>query len=119
MTEETNDMSKGDKNKKMPASMATHLRQFLPEGELDRFEDQLPPEFLADAEEGFNKLNNTDQLEKVISQLNHQMHQQLSHRKTHRLHHKIGDLSWSYWAIIIILLLSIAGYIVIQMILGK
>ncbi len=43
------------------------------------------------------------------------MHHQLTHKKMHKRKKSIGDLSWTYWAIVIILLLSIVGFLVIRM----
>src|ERR1700682_6035172 len=112
MTEETNDMNPPEN--KLPASLDSHLRAIMEEKELNRFRDQLPAEFLSDASEGLGQLKDTKQLESVLQHLNQQMRHQLGHKKAHKKRRSIGDLSWSYWAIIIILLLTIAGYVVVR-----
>jgi hypothetical protein len=85
--------------------------------ELNKFRDQLPAEFLSDASEGLNQVQDDQQLKTVLQQLNQHMHQQLGHKKTYYTRKGIGDLSWTYWAIIIILLLTIVAFVVVRMIL--
>jgi hypothetical protein len=83
--------------------------------EINRFREQLPAEFLSDASEGLSQIKDTKQLESVLRNLNQQMHRQLVHKKVHKRKMPFGDLSWSYWAIVIILLLSIVGYVIVRM----
>lgn len=117
MNEEINDMNNPEK--KHSDSLDDHLRSMMVEKELTHFREQLPAEFLSDASEGLNQLNDTKQLESVLRNLNQQMHRQLVHKKVHKRKRAIGDLSWGYWAIIIILLLSIVGYVVVRMLMHK
>ena len=117
MTDEKNDMNPADPRKKLPASLDKHLRAIIPEKDLNQFREQLPAEFLSDASEGLDQVEDTKQLESVLQKLNQQMHQHLAHKKTHKKRRSIGDLGWTYWAIIIILLLSIVGFVVIRMLL--
>ena len=115
MKEDTNDMTPADPDKKLPAPLDSHLRELMQDQNLQNFQDQLPAEFLEDAKEGLGHLRDTRQLEFVLRQLNQQMHQQLSHKKKRRRKTSVWDLSWTYWAIIIIFLLTITGYFVIRM----
>jgi hypothetical protein len=117
MTDDTNDMIPSDSEKKLPASLDSHLRSIIQEKNLRSFREQLPGDFVADASEGLDQLKDKKQLESVLKQLNQQMHQQLKHKKVHKRKHSIGDLSWTYWAIIIIFLLTIIGFVVIRMLL--
>jgi hypothetical protein len=113
MTEEINDMNHPEN--RLPDSLDDHLRMMMAEKELNNFREQLPAEFLSDASEGLNQLKDTKQLESVLRNLNQQMHRQLAHKKVHKRKRSIGDLSWSYWAIIIILLLCIVGFVIVRM----
>jgi len=113
MSEEIDDINHPEK--KPSHSLDDHLRTMMAENELNRFREQLPAEFLSDASEGLNELKDDKQLESVLRNLNMQMHRQLSHKKVHKSRRTIGDMSWSYWAILIILLLGIAGYIIVRM----
>ena len=115
MEEETNDTIPPEK--KLPESLDTHLRAILPEKELNQFREQLPPEFLSDASEGLDHLEDLKQLESVLQQINQQMHHHLAVKKIQRKRRTIGDLSWTYWAIIIIFILIFTGFIVIRMLL--
>jgi hypothetical protein len=117
MTEEKNDNIPSDPGKKLPASLDIHLRNIMQDKDLNHFKDQLPVEFLSDASEGLEHVNDTKQLESVLKQLNLQMHKNLKHKKSHKHSHFIGNLSWTYWAIIVILLLTITGFIIIRMLL--
>jgi hypothetical protein len=119
MEEETNNNIPGDSERKLPISLDVHLRAIMKETDLKDFHKQLPAEFLSDASEGLLHVNDTKQLESVLQQLNQQMHQHLQHKKTHKRTHHIGNLSWTYWAIIVILLLSITGFIIIRMLLHR
>jgi len=113
MDEESNDMKPSEK--KLPASLEEHLRTLLPDKDLNRFHEQLPSEFLSDATEGLNQVSDSKNLESVLKKLNHELHQHLALKKTGKKRRAIGDLSWTYWAIVIILLLTITGFFVIRM----
>jgi hypothetical protein len=115
MKEESNDTNPPDK--KLPVSLDSHLRAIMPDKELNRFREQLPAEFLSDASEGLGQLEDVKQLESVLQQLNQQMHHQLGFKKTKRKRRTIGDSSWTYWAIIVVFLLTIVGFVIIRMML--
>ncbi len=119
MEEETNNNIPEDSEKKLPASLDIHLRGIMQEAELKDFQKQLPAEFLSDASEGLHHVNDTKQLESVLQKLNQQMHQHLQHKKTHKRNHHIGNLSWTYWTIIVVLLLTIVGFIIVRMLLHR
>ena len=117
MSEEVNDMNHAED--KIPASLDGHLRNLMGEIELKRFRQQLPEEFLSDATEGLHQFKDAKQLESVLKKLNGQMHRQLGHKKLQKQKRKISDISWTYWAIVIILLLCITGYLIVQMLMHK
>jgi hypothetical protein len=119
MKKKTDDMIPGESGKKLPWPLDSHLRELMPEKDLENFRNQLPDAFLSDASEGLTQIQDNKQLESVLQQLNQQMHRQLSLKKTHRRRRSISDLSWTYWAIIIIFLLTIIGFIVIRMFLNR
>ncbi|HEY4964997.1 MAG TPA: hypothetical protein VII28_01290 [Puia sp.] len=115
MSEEKNDMGPDGPGKKIPASLDRQLRALLPEKELNHFRDQLPDAFLNDASEGLNQVHDNSNLDGILKKLNLQMHQQLSHKKKKSGRKSIGDMSWIYWAIVIVLLLIICAFLVIRM----
>lgn len=115
MAEDKNDMTPPDKN--LPASIERHLREIMPDRDLKQFGEQLPPEFISDAKEGLEELKDKKQMESVLKHLNKQMHRQLSVKKSQKKRWISGDLSWSYWAILVIFLLIFAGYFVIRLLL--
>jgi hypothetical protein len=116
MNDEKNDMNREDPSENSSASL-NRLRAMLADGEGKTVREPLPGEFLQDASEGLQQVKDEKQLETVLQQLNRQMRLQLTPKKKNRKRRGIGDLSWSYWAIIIVLLLTILGYLVIRMIL--
>jgi hypothetical protein len=115
MTEETNDMISPEN--KLPESLERHLRQLMPDRELDSFREQLPSEFLADASEGLDHLKDSKELETALQQLNQQMHYHLLHKKSQKRRLSFEDLSVSFWAILIVILLIFAGFFIIRMLL--
>ncbi len=117
MEENNNDTT--PPGKKFPVSIDRHLREIMPDRDLKQFREQLPEDFISDANEGLDKLKDTKQLESVLNKLNQQMRRQLSGKKYQKKRPSIGDLSWSYWAILIILLLIFAGYFVIRVLLHR
>jgi uncharacterized membrane protein YgcG len=119
MTDDKNDMIPGDMEKKLPASLDKHLRAVIREKTLEEFRQQLPAEFLSDASEGLSQMKDEKQLESVLHQLNHQMRHHLDHKKIRKRKNSIGDLSWTYWTIFIVILLIVIGFIVIRMMLQK
>jgi uncharacterized membrane protein YgcG len=119
MTDDKNDMIPGNMENKLPASLDEHLRAVIREKTLEEFRQQLPVEFLSDATEGLNQVKDGKQLESVLHQLNQQMHHHLEHKKIRKRKNAIGDLSWTYWTIVIVFLLIVVGFILIRMILQK
>ena len=113
MTEDSND--KGFSRKKLPVQQNEQLRSLLEDKVLGRFREQLPEDFISDAAEGLKDLPDTQQLESVLKQLNQDLHKQLGNKKSIRKRRSIADMSWTYWAIIIILLLAILGYLLISL----
>jgi hypothetical protein len=115
MSEESNDMKPADQGKKLPPSLDRRLRALLPEKELDYFRDQLPEAFLNDASEGLGQVHDNNQLDGILKKLNHQMRSQLVSKKKNSKRKSIGDMNWIYWAIIVVLLLTICAFLVIRM----
>ena len=116
MPDKSNKMKPEDKNK-LDLSTLEQLRAANPDQ--TNSDDHLPTEFLSDAKEGLTDFESSEQLNAVLKQINHQMHQQLKNKKTHKLHRKIWDLTWTYWTIIILLILTITAFMVIRLYLKK
>jgi hypothetical protein len=117
MNEETNHMKPADQDKKLPLALDKQLRDLLPEKELNNFRKQLPDEFLNDASEGLDQVRDGNQLENILKKLNQQLHQHLAHKKRKSGKRSIGNFSWAYWAVIIILILCICAFLVIRLLL--
>ena len=119
MSEEKNDMNSAGQGKKLPPSLDKRLRAILPEKDLGHFRNQLPDAFLSDASEGLEQVTDDSQLDGILNKMNHQMHQHLLRKKKKTGRKSINEFSWSYWAIVIILLLCICAFLVIRLMLHR
>ncbi len=115
MQDESNDMTPDEFRKNIPASLDQRLRALMGEGDSNPFKEELPAAFLKDAREGLEQVEDEKQLEDVLKQLNLQMHRQLTHHKKKRKRKNLGNMTWTYWAILLILLLVIVGFILVRM----
>jgi hypothetical protein len=115
INEESNQIVPGDGNINLPDSLDIRLRAMLKELDQNPSMEKLPAEFLSDASEGLHQVIDEKELESAIQKLNKDMHQHLTHVKTKRLKRPIGNLNWTYWAVILIILLTIISFIVIRM----
>jgi hypothetical protein len=115
MNDDTNDMMPGEFRDNIPSSLDNHLRTIMNEGDLNQFTKELPDGFLKDAGEGLQLIKDDEQLKKVLQHLNQQMHLQLSHKKKNPKRRAMGNMSWTYWAVLLILLLAIVGFVLVRM----
>jgi hypothetical protein len=115
MKDDTNDTTSGEFQDKIPPSLDRHLRAIMQGDDLNQFREQLPAAFLKDASEGLQQLKDERQLENVLRHLNQGMRGQLSLKKRNRKRRNTGNMSWTYWAILIILLLTVAGFVLVRM----
>lgn len=70
-------------------------------------------EMMNDAIEGLEKLKNTD-VSAVVKQLNNNLHKQLNKKRSGKTKRGIKDLAWLYFAIILVLIIILIGFIVIK-----
>ena len=76
------------------------------------------PGLLSDAVQGLQQFKNKNNLAGFVEQLNADLHKQLQKKKQRRLKRRLKNEQWIYFAIIIILLLTMIGFIVIKQHLG-
>ncbi len=117
--EESNHMIPDGADSNLPDSLDIRLRAMLNELDQKPSMEELPADFLTDATEGLHQVKDEKELASVIQKLNKEMHQHLSHVKTKRLKRSIGNLNWTYWAVVLIILLTIISFIIIRMQLGN
>ena len=72
-----------------------------------------------DAMEGLQAMREKKNLPLYIEQLNRNMHEQLQKKKEQQLRRKLKEYPWIYFAVVLILLLSIIGYFILRMLLVK
>jgi len=119
INEESNHMIPGRPDSNLPDSPDNRLQEMLNELSQKPSMEKLPAEFLTDAREGLHQVKDEKELTAVIQKLNKEMHQHLTHVKTRRLKRSIGNLNWTYWAVVLIILLVVIGFIVIRMLVDK
>jgi anti-sigma factor RsiW len=67
-----------------------------------------------DAVEGLQHVKNKKNLQAYVEQLNKNLQNQLEQKKQQQKKRKLKEYPWIYFAIILILLLCIVGYIIIR-----
>ena len=70
--------------------------------------------FESDALEGLQNIKDQKHLQAYVDNLNKELNQYLQKKKQRRDRRKIKEISWSYMAIILILLCIILAYFIIQ-----
>ena len=92
-----------------------YLNQHMSEQEKHAFESQMnDDEFMNDAVEGLQILENKNEIPLLVNQLNAGLKKQL-HKKKRRASFKDGgQQTWIYFSIILILLLIIAAFLIIR-----
>lgn len=89
----------------------------MPEQEIHAFEKQMnDDEFMNDAVEGLQSLQNKNEIPFYIQQLNADLKKQIDKKKK-RKKRKLEQQPWAYISIILLLILIIAAYLVIKKIL--
>ena len=119
INEESNHMIPDRPDSNPPDSLDIRLQAMLNELNQKPSTEKLPAAFLTDATEGLHQVKDEKELATVIQKLNKQMQLHLTHVKTKRLKRSIGNLNWTYWAVVLIILLVVIGFIVIRMLVDK
>jgi hypothetical protein len=71
-------------------------------------------DFMSDAMEGLEHIKNKKELQSYVKQLNENLQNQLKKKKNRREKRRIKEYPWIYFAIILILVFCIIGYVVIR-----
>ena len=71
-------------------------------------------DFVNDAVEGLQKLNSQKNIESLVEQLNLDLQKKLQVKKARKDKRKIKEYPWVYFALILILMLVVAGWFVIH-----
>ena len=120
MTEEKNDRNRGESANVDLQKMLEGLKGSLSDAERAQFENGSPEDpFLQDAAEGLHGMENKQDLPKVISSLNQQLHHHLAHNKSRKRKKDLRYGEWIYWSIGLILLLALAGFLVLRLLLKR
>lgn len=71
-------------------------------------------EFMNDAVEGLEAVENKKDLNLVVAQLNQDLHKKLSKKKDRKGRRRFKDTPWAYLAVLLIIVLAILSYIILQ-----
>ena len=96
--------------------LLSYLSGTISDNDRQRLEqDMAENPFLQDAVEGLRKIERKEDISEIVNQLNRNLHQ---HLKPHHRKKAIPSQQWSLVAIIVIILLCVAGYYIIQRLLS-
>jgi hypothetical protein len=70
--------------------------------------------FDADAFEGLQKIENDKNINETVNQLNSHLRKYLQNKKTKRHRKLISSETWTYLAILLILILAVIAYVIIK-----
>ena len=71
-------------------------------------------DFVNDAIEGLQRLDNQKRIENLVEQLNTDLQKKLQAKKARKDKRKLQEHPWIYYAIVLIILLGVAGWYVIN-----
>lgn len=92
-----------------------YLNNNLPSSEQHELEKQMnDDEFMNDAVEGLQEINNKAAIPGYIQQLNADLKKQINKKKKRKDKRKIASQYWTYISIVLLLLLIIIAYLVIK-----
>ncbi|MEO6489365.1 MAG: hypothetical protein ABIO04_05430 [Ferruginibacter sp.] len=92
-----------------------YLNQHMSEAERHAFEKQMnDDDFVNDAVEGLQSVENKHKLEDVVQQLNSDLKKQIEKKKKRKEKRKLENHPWIYYTIILLLLLLVVAYVVIK-----
>jgi len=92
-----------------------YLSKDLSEDEMNSIEQKMAAsEFENDALEGLEQFKNKENIIEITNTLNQQLKKQLSRNTKRKKKRKIQDQQWLIATILVVLLLSVAGYLLIH-----
>src|SRR5882762_2659127 len=74
-------------------------------------------DFMNDAVEGLETIENKKDIQVYVDQLNASLQKSLSKKKQRRLKRRLREGPWGYFAILLIILLCIAAYLIVRKVL--
>lgn len=92
-----------------------YLNRNMTDAEQHAFEKQMnEDEFMNDAVEGLQSVENKNNLPLLVQQLNNDLKKQLSKKNKRKEKRRLKEQPWVYFSVILILLLIIIAYLVIK-----
>jgi hypothetical protein len=77
-------------------------------------QDMADDEFMSDAVEGLQKLENPKDMQAYVEQLNNDLHKQIAKNKNRKAKRTLKDQPYTYVTILIILILAVISFIVLK-----
>ena len=92
-----------------------YLNRKMSDEEQHAFEKQMnDDEFMNDAVEGLQSIDNKNNLGSIIQQMNADLKKQLEKKKKRKQKRKLAEHPWIYFSVVLLLLLIIITYLVIK-----
>ncbi len=114
MSEELNDIP-GEHIDKNQQKLFDYLTSRMPDQEQHDFEAHMEEDdFMSDAVEGLQSVKDKNNLASLVLQLNADLKKQVNNKKARKEKRNIKEQPWIYFALVLLLLLIVAGYLVIS-----
>ena len=95
--------------------LLAYLNSHLPDAEQHELEKQLnDDEFMNDAMEGLQQLENKKDIPAYVQQLNTDLKKQLNKKKKRKDKRKIAGQYWTYITIVLLLILIVIAYLIVK-----
>ena len=92
-----------------------YLSNQLSKGDIHAVEKNMAEdEFMNDAVEGLQKIENSNQMQAYVEQLNNDLHKQIAKNKARKNKRRLKDQPYTIVTIIIILILAVISFIVLK-----
>lgn len=115
MSDELKNISPEPGNNREQEKLLQYLHNNMQEDELHEFESAMnDDEFMNDAVEGLQALENKNNIPLLVQQLNSDLKKQLEKKKRRKEKRKIQQQPWVYLSVLLILLLAVIAYVIIR-----
>jgi ABC-type bacteriocin/lantibiotic exporter with double-glycine peptidase domain len=115
MSDEKKDILSGLNKDIEQEKLLEYLNRNMSDEAQHAFEKQMnEDEFMYDAVEGLEEVKNKQHLELVVQQLNNDLKKQVERKKKRKQKRKLREQPSVYFAVILILLLTVIAYLVIK-----
>ena len=115
MSDELKDILSNQEKDIEQEKVLQYLNRNMSDEEQYMFEKQMnDDEFMNDAVEGLAALENKNEIAGLVQQMNSGLKKQLEKKKSRKEKRKLKEQPWTYYSIILVLLLILVAYLVVK-----